>query len=180
MKTRKAFLFMLAGIVVLTASACSASSNETTGTSQPTQNSQQNALIEPSQLVSKTEAEGIVGVSLSDAENTEQPVVGLKMSNYESEDRFLQVSLTQAAMMPEGGQSPQEIYQAIVENFADAVKVDGVGDEAYYATPGIHIMKDGYYISVAVGNSDSEETGNMLKQAGLTAVTNLEKILSGQ
>lgn len=135
-------------------------------------------IIEPSALISREEAESILGISLDTAETTEQERVALKQCLYESEDRFFQIGLTQQAMMPAGqSQTPESLYRAIVENFEDAVKVEGIGDEAYFATPGLHILQDGYYILIAIGNLSDEGNREKLKQAGELAVENLKAII---
>ncbi len=132
------------------------------------------AVIEPSSLISKEEAEEILGVTLDTAESSEQEQVGLKQRFYGSEDHFLQLSLTQQAMMPaEQRQTPESLYRAIVENFEDAIPVEGIGDEAHFATPGLHILKDGYYILIAVGNLDDAGNREKLVEAGRLALENL-------
>ena len=185
MRMKKNLFVILAAFLALTAAACSSPEGDTSATTEATQAvqteqpTQQGALIEPSQLISQAEAEDILGVAVGEPEQREQAAVGQKLCVYEAGDKMLQVALTQAAMVPEGGISPEDQYRAIVDAFEDAEKADGIGDEAYFATPGLHILKDGYYISIAMGNSDDETTRNMLLEAGITAVNNLEKILSG-
>lgn len=143
---------------------------------EPTHNEQEEDIIEPSRLVSQAEAESIMGVTLGSVQNSEQPAVGLKLCVYESEDRLFQVGLQQPALM-RNDMTPQSMYQAIVDNFEDAEKVEGVGEEAYIAIPGIHIMQSGYYITIALGNTDLEENRQMLKQAGEIAVDHLNEII---
>lgn len=72
--------------------------------------------------------------------------------------------------------SPEEIYRMTVENFEDRIFVEGIGDEAYIATPGIHILKDGYYITIGVGNLSLPENHERLKEAGKLAKENLENL----
>ncbi|HWQ73002.1 MAG TPA: hypothetical protein VN370_11880 [Desulfitobacteriaceae bacterium] len=145
-----------------------------------TKNNTSGKLIEPSELISKAEAEQLLGESLQEAKNSEQKVVGLKISNYDAvkEDtfKFLQVSLTQQAFMPDNGQSSQAIFRALRDNFPANVKVDGVGDEAFIAPPGIHILKGSYYILIAVGNSDDVKNREILISAAKKALENLEKL----
>ncbi len=145
--------------------------------SSPSDNSPAAEIIEPSLLISKEEAESILGVSLDRVQTSEQERVGLRQCIYESEDYFFQISLTQQAMMPaEQTQTPESLYRAIVENFEDAIKVDGVGDEAYFATPGLHILEDGYYILIAIGNLDDEGNSEKLVEAGKLAAWNLATV----
>lgn len=178
MRIKRIIIIGVVCITVLSTAACAASSGNGTETnSQPTQNTQKQ-MIEPSQLISKAEAESILGVSLGEGETKEQKAVGLKLCNYESDDQMLQVGLTQQAMMLQGSTStPESLFRSIVENFSDAAKVEGVGDEAYYATPGMHILKDGYYITISTGLNSSKNDQTELKEAGEIAVANLEKLI---
>lgn len=60
--------------------------------------------------------------------------------------------------------------------------VTGVGDEAYFAPPGLHIMSQGFYIIVSVGSIDittaeGQANREVLKTLGAKVVENLKKIL---
>lgn len=136
------------------------------------------ALIEPEQLISIEEAAELLGEASIDGERTEQEVVGLKLINFQAVDslRFLQISITQQAFMPNDANTPASLYEATVGAF-ESEAVDGIGDEAAFATPGIHIMSDGYYISIAAGNLDDEAVRAVLKEAGALAVKNLKNLL---
>ncbi len=71
------------------------------------------------------------------------------------------------------------IFESIRENFADELtQVDGIGDEAFIATPGIHILKGDYYIVIGVGNSSDEDNRAILKTSGIRAVENLELLIN--
>jgi len=154
-------------------SAAPAAASSAAAVSEPQKN-QNTALLEPSALISQKEAEDILGKKLSEAKTKEQKAVGLKLCIYEAEDvGYLQIGLTQQAAMP-GNMTPKSIYDGIIGAFPDAKKAEGVGDEAYYCTPGIHIMRNGYYINVALGNSKDTEK---LAEAGKLAVVNLDKAL---
>ena len=161
---RKMLLLVIA-LLVPVLGACSAPAEESP------------CIIEPSALISREEAESIMGTTLDTVRDVEEPRVGLKQRLYESQEHLFQIGLTQQAMMPAGQpQTPESIYRAIVDNFDDAVSVPGIGDEAYFATPGLHILQDGYYILVAVGNLSDETNQEKLKTAGKLAVTNLKAI----
>jgi hypothetical protein len=80
-------------------------------------------------------------------------------------------------MPPEQTQTPEDLYRAITENFDDAVQVDGIGEEACFATPGLHILESGRYILVAVGNTSTDAARQKLKEAGRVAVENLRAAL---
>ena len=139
------------------------------------------AMIEPSQLISQDEAESIIGHTLDVVEDTQEERVGLKQRLYTATDdmnALLQIGITQqAAMPPEQTQTPEDLYRAITENFDDAVQVDGIGEEACFATPGLHILESGRYILVAVGNTSTDAARQKLKEAGRVAVENLRAAL---
>ena len=146
-------------------------------TSKP-QNAQAN-LIEPCDLISKVDAQELMGEPLKDAENKENKAVGQKFCTYNAvnDDSFslFQISITQQAFMPSDGLSPKSIYETLKANFPEGVKVDGVGADAFIAPPGLHLIKDEYYITIAVGNSDDPKNRAILKAAGEKALQNLEK-----
>ncbi|MEL7571269.1 MAG: hypothetical protein AAGU14_12010, partial [Eubacteriaceae bacterium] len=91
---------------------------------------------------------------------------------------FLQVSLTQQAFMPSGSSNtPQSIYNSIKSTISSTARVEGIGDDAFFATPGLHILSDGYYIVIATGNSDKASVQTVLKEAGLLAVQHLKELI---
>jgi hypothetical protein len=147
--------------------------NSTTGNSQ-------GKIIDPCELISKADAEQLAGEVFKDAEKKENKVVGQKICLYDSakEDSFrlFQISLTQQAFMPNNGQSPKAIYDALKANFPNAAKVDGIGDDAFIAPPGLHVLAGDYYITIAVGNSDNPKNRQILKAAGKKAVVSLKKL----
>ena len=135
-------------------------------------------LIDPCDLITKAEAEQLMSEPLKDAEQRENPAVGQKICIYNAENdasfSLFQISITHPGDMPKNGQSPKAIYEAIKANFPESVKVDGIGDDAFIAPPGLHLIKDGYYISIAVGNSDDPENRKILSEAGKMAVEKLK------
>lgn len=133
-------------------------------------------IIEPAMLLSREDAKALTGVDFAACTVKEQPVVGQKLCVYDKGDSFLQVGLTQVAFMNkktlESGSTPESIYKTTKEAFSGAETIAGVGDDNFMAPPGLHILKDGYYITISVGMAKDREK---LKAAGLKAVENLEK-----
>lgn len=171
MKTVMALFAALLVLIVLT--GCKESTNK-----------QQNAradLIEPCDLISRAEAQQLMGEPLKAAEKRENKVVGQKFCTYNAENvdsySIFQISITQQAAMPGNTQSPKFIYETLKANFPDAVEVEGIGDDAFIAPPGLHLIKDQYYISIAVGNSDKPKNREILKAAGKKALRNLETLI---
>jgi hypothetical protein len=137
-------------------------------------------LIEPCELITQVEAEEIMGVALKEGQYRENQVVGQKMCLYEAADEnafaFLNISLTQNAFMPPkifaAGQNAKSIFSTIKEAFPDREAVNEMGDDAFIATPGIHILKGDYYVTVGAGNINQNR--DKLKIAGIKTMANLE------
>lgn len=173
---RKRYIIILALLILtLIFTGCGSSGGSTSSGSK--------TVIEPEQLISKTEAQALTKLTLKDGAKTEQAVVGQKIIFYDSAATntgvsFLQVSLTQQAFMPSGSSNtPQSIYNSIKSTISSTARVEGVGDDAFFATPGLHILSDGYYIVIAAGNSDKASVQTVLKEAGLLAVQHLKELI---
>ena len=134
-------------------------------------------IIDPCDLVSKTEAQQYLGQPLKDPEKKETAAVGLKLCVYntvqEGSGKLLQIGLTQQSFMPKNGQTPQKIYDSLKGNFTNALKVDGIGNDAFIAPPGLHILGGNYYLTVAVGNSNDPKNLELLKSIGKKIVAKL-------
>jgi len=170
------------GKIIKTTESPSTNQEDTSNNSEQNEDATaSDELIEPEQLISNDEAAQLLGEAAKVGDKTEQAVVGLKAVMYEAADKnsfeFLQISLTQQAFMPENGQTPQTIYDEIIAAFDGGEKVDGIGNTAVFATPGLHIMASGYYISIGAGNLNDEAVRETLKQAGALAVKNLDAIV---
>jgi len=141
-------------------------------------------LILPQELISKVEAESILGESAIDCTPSENAVVGQSLCFYDAADedswRFLQIGVSQQANIPaENGTTPQSIYDTTKEAFGeDAVMIDGIGDEAMRVTGGYYIMSDGYLLQISAGNTGDESVLAILDQAGKLAIANLKSILA--
>jgi hypothetical protein len=140
-------------------------------------------LFEPCKLISKVEAEEIMGTALKEGQYSENKLVGQKICLYEAADSdsfaFLQISLTQDAFMAPkvlaSGQSAKTIFSSIKDAFPDRESVGGIGDDAFLATPGLHVLKGDYYLTIGAGNLKSNK--GRLISAGEKAVANLEASL---
>lgn len=132
-------------------------------------------LIEPVSLLSSEEARELTGIELGECRLKERPVVGLKLCIYEKDGALAQLGLTQDAFMDKRStQTPETIYRSIKGAFPDAAKVQGLGDDSFIAPPGIHILADGYYITISLGLANTDP--QTLKALGLKAVENLHRI----
>lgn len=133
--------------------------------------------LEAFDLLSKSEAEEIVGKSLKEGELSEQENIGLKKCIYYSvdEESFIQISLSQKTSV--SVMHPKDNYYAIKANFPDHVGVEGIGDDAFIATPGLHILYEDYYIVIAAGNTSNLETIEKLNITGKKAIENLQSFV---
>lgn len=163
------------------AQAPEAQTQEDTGGEQPAA-----AIIEPEQIVTLQEASAIMGMDLKMGERTDNEVVGQKLCVYDAADpedfTSFQVSVNQLAYLPpeqvEYGNAPENIYKTTKDNFADTLEpVAGIGDDAFIDTPGLHLLYRGYYVVIALGNSDDPVNIERLKDAGQKAVANLDALL---
>ena len=169
--------------VIFTIIGCGSEKEATTTAQKESDQKSSAKLIEPCELITKTEAEAIMGVALKAGQRSENEVVGQKMCLYEAADEnsflFLNVSLTQNAFIPPeilaSGQTAQSIFSTIKEAFPDRETVDGTGDDAFVATPGIHILKGDYYLVIGAGNIDQHR--DELKIAGDKVISKLETLL---
>ncbi len=79
---------------------------------------------------------------------------------------FLQVGVVpDSPALAEIGQTAEQLYistrDEIVEN---EVPVDGVGDEAFWGTLGLHILQGPYYVTIGVGNTNDPANLELAKK----------------
>lgn len=139
-------------------------------------------LVQPEELISRQEAETLLGVRFRECDKTEQPAVGQIICFYDStdSDRLFQVALVQNAAFTDEMlqyQNAATIYATTREMLLDMATAESVGDDAFIAVPGIHILKGNHYLTIAVGNTSDEANRAILRKAGKIAVENLEKVL---
>ena len=139
-------------------------------------------LKEPCDLITRAEAESVIGEAVKDGQYGEQKVVGMKKCFYEAANpdsgKFLQITVQQASFMPpqvrEAGQSPKSIFAETKKMLADGrVDLAGLGDEAFIGTGGLHMLAGDYYITVGVGNPDQDGNRQKLEAAGRLVLTKL-------
>ena len=181
MKSRRTYIYILCLTLLssLLLSGCGGNSAPPAKApaSSPAVSSTAAKIIEPCDLVSKTEAQQYLGQPLKDPEKKETSAVGLKLCVYntvqEGSGKLLQIGLTQQSFMPNNGQTPRKLYDALKGNFTNALKVDGIGNDAFIAPPGLHVLTGNYYLTVAVGNSNDPKNQELLKTIGKKIVGKL-------
>jgi hypothetical protein len=134
-------------------------------------------IIEPAKLLSKEDAKALTGVDFAECEVNERSVVGQKLCVYDKGNSMVQVGLSQVAFMDkktlDSGTTPESIYKTTKDAFSGAESIAGVGDDNFMAPPGLHILKNGYYITISLGMANDKEK---LKAAGMKAVANLDTL----
>ena len=169
--------FILLSSLLLSGCGGSSTAPAKAPTSSPAVSASVSKTIEPCELVSKADAQQYLGQPLKDPEKKETAAVGLKLCVYntvqEGSGKLLQIGITQQSFMPNNGQTPQKLYAALKGNFPNALKVDGIGNDAFIAPPGLHILAGNYYLTVAVGNSNDPKNLELLKAIGKIIVAKL-------
>ncbi len=115
-------------------------------------------------LLTQEEAEVLLGEPVKGPElkETKNPL-GQKMCLYStvSSSRLIQISVIRTADMApkirKQGQSASKIYRTTKEMLDPMEQVEGVGDDACWGTPGLHILKGAIYVLVSVGNTSKRE-----------------------
>jgi hypothetical protein len=129
-------------------------------------------------LLTREEVESLVGEPVKGPEqkDTKNPL-GQKMCLYTtiSSSRLIQLSVIRTADMEAGirkqGQSAAKVYRSTKEMLDPLEQVPGVGDDACWGTPGLHILKGEMYILVTVGNTSKRENLDLARRVA-------EKVLS--
>jgi hypothetical protein len=120
--------------------------------------------FDPCGLLTKKEAEALVGEPVKDPEqkDTKNPL-GQKMCLYEtvSSSRLIQISVIRTGDMSpkvrKHGQRASKVYRTTREMLDPVEQVPGVGDDACWGTPGLHILKGEIYVLVSVGNTSRRD-----------------------
>jgi hypothetical protein len=161
------------------------SGSQSGGSSQSPQASGGQKTVEPQQLISKEEAEALLGETVKGGETKEQPALGIKTVVYSPEKQdskgFIKVSIIEkSALSSKGADKPDGVFQAVNGALGDPKSSEsGIGDQAFETAPALHIMAGEYYISIAAGGEDPQKAKEVLKTAGRLAVNNMKK-LQGQ
>jgi hypothetical protein len=148
--------------------------------------------VEPQQLIDRKTAETLVGNALKDMEDPKvkpnsDPAMGMSFCLYDSAvdgGRFMQIALYKRT--EQFNTDPTLIFNALRSPASNAsappviATAEGIGDSAYIADPGIHIMYQGYYIVISVGDPKNPANQEVLKSAGSAAVAQLKTLLGIQ
>lgn len=126
---------------------------------------------DPCGLLTREEAETLMGEQVEDPEqkDTKNPM-GQKICFYDmhSSSRFLQISVVRTADMTaqirKYGQSAAKVYHSTKEMLSPQENVPGIGDDAFWSIPGLHILKGECYVLVSVGNTSRPENLDLARR----------------
>jgi len=134
-------------------------------------------------LITKAEAEAAIGMVVKEPEFTEQPATGQKICFYDGTEEdigtgFVQLSISRTADMPDNmiasGQSAKTIYYSLKDNDLDMKEIEGIGDEAYWGTGGLYVLKEDVYFNISVGNSSVQENVEICKNLAEIVISRIE------
>lgn len=140
-------------------------------------------VIDPSTLLTREEAETLLGVPVKDPELKDtKNALGQKLCMFSpksgSERKFIQLSLVQneglGKALKNQGYSAAKLYKETTEKLANARPVSGIGDEASWGINGLHILKGNVYLNISVGNSGKAENLELAKKVAEKVVGRLK------
>jgi hypothetical protein len=171
-------LFILC--LALSLGACKNNEKPNNATTSATTSTKSSNVLEPEKLINKSEAAELLGVPVAEGEKSETKKIGQKICFYkpanESSNHFLQIALTQDAFMAPGGVGSETIYRETKKMTGNSkTDVKELGNEAFIATNGLNIYKNGYYIVISTSLVHKGTQDPMLISAGKKALENLEK-----
>lgn len=178
MRTR---ILLLLLSLTLTLGACGSGDDTRINSAAQKESKKSAGLLEPEMLISRDEAAILLGEPVENGKKSETKAVGMKLCLYNpqntSSQRFLQVSLTQDTFMPPEGAGSETIYRELKKMLSGSkTDLPELGNEAFIATGGLYLFKNGCYIMIAAGNTGNEETMGILKAAGRKVLENLERL----
>ncbi|MCU0571940.1 MAG: DUF3558 domain-containing protein [Syntrophobacteraceae bacterium] len=126
---------------------------------------------DPCALLSTAEAEELLGEPINAPEPTDTGnPLGQKLCSYSasSSNRFIHISILRTEEMSkkvrDHGQSAPSVYRTTREMLDPVRAVPGVGDDACWGIPGLHILKGSAYLVIGVGNTDKIENLELAKR----------------
>jgi len=132
-------------------------------------------------LLTKAEAEALLGEPVKEPDYQIKEPMGQQLLFFSAEAdtafRFIQVSVVQNEGMSESLQSSgynvTKLYQETKKMFKDNQLLTGIGDEAFWGTNGLHILKGNYYINISTGNTENPEYLELAKNLAAKVIPRL-------
>jgi len=170
--------------ILLAASGCGKTSSPVASRDKgPAAEKPVKKIINPCSLITKEEAEAALGepVKEPEYEDTKNPL-GQKLCHYnpnsESSQKFIQISLVQnegmSKALREQEYSAAKLFQETKENLVETHQpVPGIGEDAFWGTPGLHVLTGNVYFVIGVGNTDLPANLELAKSLAQKAVSRL-------
>jgi hypothetical protein len=180
----KQILALLMFCMILLAAGCGGSSKTATqgesGAAKDTGTVK--GLVDPQTLLTKAEAETLLGQPVKEPElkDTKNPM-GQKLVFFSAvSDKaltFIQISLVQnegmSKTLRDQKYDVKQLYTDTKKGLNDTKDVAGIGDEAFWGTNGLHILKGSFYINISVGNTSKAENLELAKKVAEKAMPRL-------
>lgn len=134
----------------------------------------------PCELLSQGEVETLIGeaVRAPELQETKNPL-GQKMCLYTAtgSDRLVQISITStgdmSAKVRASGQSAPAIYATTKQMLSPVEPVAGIGDDAFWGVPGLHVLRGEVYLLITVGNTSKASNRTLAHQIAARLVPRL-------
>jgi predicted small lipoprotein YifL len=140
----------------------------------------QPSLMDPCTIITKADADAALGepVKIEQAGTSVNPLNQKKCVYLSTRsDRFIMISILQTVGLRESlranGESAASIYKRIKENLDPVTPIEGIGDDACWGTPGLHILKGDTYLVIGVGSTDNSENLELAKHLAKTGLSRL-------
>lgn len=123
-------------------------------------------------LLTRAEAAELLGEPVKEPDYQVKEPMGQQLLFFSTEAdtalRFIQVSVVQnegmSGNLQSSGYNVIKLYQETKKMFKDNQSVTGIGDEAFWATNGLHILKGNYYINISTGNTEDPANLELAKK----------------
>ncbi len=174
MRIKVIFISVVLALLVLTIGGCGNKEGVQTdnNTLDPAVNTTSEIVLDPAQLLTKDDAEKLLGEAVGDPEIVENSM-GQKVYNYAPAKegtavRFVQLSLVQTAAMPDklidSGYTAAKLYDDSIDLLDEAKEINDLGDRAFWGGSGLkmgaglHVLQGDVYfiISAALGNETDD------------------------
>lgn len=174
MRTKQILALLLFCMILLAAGCGGSSKTASQGDSGAAKDTGTvKGLVDPLTLLTKAEAETFLGEPVKEPDNkdTKNPL-GQRICFYEPvSDKvltFIQISLVQnegmAKTLKDQKYDVKQLYTETKKGLSDVKDVAGIGDEAFWGTNGLHILKGNFYINIGVGNTSKAENLELAKK----------------
>ncbi|MHB8840328.1 MAG: hypothetical protein ACYC56_00840 [Candidatus Aquicultor sp.] len=186
MNIRRLFIIFLSVLIAVAIAGCGGSSVKAPSEKERRVENQKTVantkIVDPSLLITRQEAEEALGEPVKEATinktgNAMGQVICLYNAVSEESSRFIQISVIQtqgmSGVMREQAQSAITTFRTTKQNTDPMKEVPGLADDAFWGTPGLHILKGDVYLNIAVGNTNDPANLELAKKLAKIALSRL-------